>query len=201
MNDKAHIVIIHPNSLCNLAMRTILTDIAPFVGMFSDVGIASYNTMEEYLEEQPQPVIHYFIAADIVRDNIDYFTPMARRCIVLSEGDNSINTQSFRSIDIRRPEHELLKSFLMMHNVEHTAHGIRHNVHEQDRDLLSDREKDVLALCVKGYINKEIADKLNISIPTVVFHRRNISDKIGSKAIGRQTIYAVMNGIVDVKDL
>ena len=62
-------------------------------------------------------------------------------------------------------------------------------------------EKDVLSLIVKGYINKEIADRLNISTPTVIFHRRNISEKIGSKSVGRLTIYAVMNGIVDVREL
>ncbi len=201
MNPKPHIAIIHPNSLCCLAMRTILTDIAPFVGVFRDVAIVSYNSMDEYLDEQPEPVIHYFISADVLRANLDFFTPLSRRCIVLTEGDNSIDTQAFRTIDIRCPERELLKSFLMMHNVEHSAHGIQHHIHEDDASLLSDREKDVLALSVKGFINKEIANRLNISTPTVIFHRRNISEKIGSKAIGRQTIYAVMNGIVDVKDL
>lgn len=201
MNSRPHIAIIHPNSLCCLAMRTILTDIAPFVGVFRDVAIESYNSMEEYLEQNPEPVIHYFISADVLSENIEFFTPLARRCIVLTEGNNSFDAQAFRSIDIRRPERELLKAFLMMHNVEHSAHGLQHHIHEEDMSLLSDREKDVLALCVKGYINKEIADRLNISTPTVIFHRRNISEKIGSKAIGRQTIYAVMNGIVDVKDL
>ena len=75
------------------------------------------------------------------------------------------------------------------------------HVDKEDSELLSQREKDVLALIVKGYINKEIADILNISTPTVVFHRRNISEKIGSRSIGRQTIYAVMNGIVDYREL
>lgn len=88
-----------------------------------------------------------------------------------------------------------------MQNVAHHAHGMDHHATLEEKELLSQREKDVLALIVKGYINKEIADMLNISTPTVIFHRRNISEKIGSRAIGRQTIYAVMNGIVDVKDL
>jgi DNA-binding CsgD family transcriptional regulator len=71
----------------------------------------------------------------------------------------------------------------------------------KQEELLSQREKDVLSLIVKGYINKEIADRLNISTPTVIFHRRNISEKLGSKSVGRLTIYAVMNGIVDVSEL
>ena len=201
MNCKPHIAIIHPNSLCCLAMRTILTDIAPFVGVFRDVAIVSYNSMDEYLDEQPEPIIHYFISADVLRAHIDFFTPLARRCIVLTEGNDATVSPSFRTIDIRRPERELLKAFLMMHNVEHSAHGLQHHIHEEEMSLLSDREKDVLALCVKGFINKEIADRLNISTPTVIFHRRNISEKIGSKSIGRQTIYAVMNGIVDFREL
>ena len=81
------------------------------------------------------------------------------------------------------------------------AHGMEHQIPTQTGEQLSEREKEVLALSVKGYINKEIADKLNISTATVIFHRRNISEKIGSKSIGRQTIYAVMNGIVDYREL
>jgi DNA-binding CsgD family transcriptional regulator len=76
-----------------------------------------------------------------------------------------------------------------------------HPAPQEESELLSQREKDVLALIVKGYINKEIADMLNISTPTVIFHRRNLSEKNGSKSIGRQTIYAVMNGIVTPDEL
>ena len=78
---------------------------------------------------------------------------------------------------------------------------MRPRAEKEYAELLSPREKDVLALTVKGYINKEIADRLNISSSTVVFHRRNICEKIGSRSIGRLTIYAVMNGIVDLREL
>ena len=156
--------------------------------------------MEEYLDEQPSPIIHYFVAEEVIKAHIEFFQSISRRCIVLTEGERSGSLTEFRAIDIRRPERELLKAFLVMHNVEHSAHGVEHKTHNE-ASLLSEREKDVLALSVKGLINKEIADQLHISTPTVIFHRRNISEKIGSKSIGRQTIYAVMNGIVDVKDL
>ena len=200
MNHRPKIAVIHPNSLCCLAMRTILTDIAPFVGMFREVDIVAYNSMEEFLDDTPEATIHLFIAADILSENIDYFTTIQRRCIVLTEGEQA-TVEGFRSVDIHRPERELLKAFLMMHATAHTAHGMEPHVDKEDSELLSQREKDVLALIVKGYINKEIADILNISTPTVVFHRRNISEKIGSRSIGRQTIYAVMNGIVDYREL
>ncbi len=200
MNCRPKIAVIHPNSLCCLAMRTILTDIAPFVGMFREVDIVAYNSMDEFMDDSPESTIHLFIAAEILVENIDYFAPLQRRCIVLAEGEQTI-ADGFRAVDIHRPERELLKAFLTMHTTAHTAHGMEPHVNKEDSELLSQREKDVLALIVKGYINKEIADKLNISTPTVIFHRRNISEKIGSKSIGRQTIYAVMNGIVDFREL
>ena len=182
-----------------MAMRTILVDIAPFVGMFRDVEILSYNSLQQMLQDQPEMVIHYFVAAQVLMDNMPYFAPQMRRCIVLTEGDDSSLPEGTRTVDIRRPEHELLKAFLMMHSSAHT--GMPHPAPQEESELLSQREKDVLALIVKGYINKEIADMLNISTPTVIFHRRNLSEKIGSKSIGRQTIYAVMNGIVTPDEL
>ena len=201
MNQRPKIVIIHPNSLCCLAMRTILTDIAPFVDMFRDVEVLSYNSFDEFTADNPANAIHFFISDDTLTHNAHFFNAISRRCIVLVEGGENFHIDGFRTIDIRRPERELLKAFLMMQNAAHHAHGMEHHATQEEKELLSQRGKDVLALIVKGYINKEIADKLNISTPTVIFHRRNISEKIGSRAIGRQTIYAVMNGIVDVKDL
>ena len=199
MSMKPKIIVIHPNSLCCMAMRTILVDIAPFVGMFRDVEILSYNSLQQMLQDQPEMVIHYFVAAQVLMDNMPYFAPQMRRCIVLTEGDDSSLPEGTRTVNIRRPEHELLKAFLMMHSNAHT--GMPHPAPQEESELLSQREKDVLALIVKGYINKEIADMLNISTPTVIFHRRNLSEKIGSKSIGRQTIYAVMNGIVTPDEL
>lgn len=195
------ISVIHPNSLCCLAMRTILADIAPFMGATHNVEIAIYNSVDEQQQDNPHSTILYFIAREVLMQNIQLFTPLARRCIVLTEGPQESIPEGFRAVDIRRPERELIKAFLTIHNAAHLAHGVTPHASTEQGSLLSEREKDVLSLIVKGYINKEIADKLNISTPTVIFHRRNISEKIGSKSVGRLTIYAVMNGIVDVREL
>ena len=200
MEQKPKIVILHPNSLCCLAMRAILADIAPFMGMMSDVDIVAYNSMDEFLSDNPHSAVHHFIADSILEDNLDFFLPHARRCIVLAEG-RDFSHPEFHTVDLHKPEREVLKGVLMMHRAAHTAMMSAHKPAKEEPELLSQREKEVLALIIKGYINKEIADLLNISTPTVIFHRRNIVEKIGSKSIGRLTIYAVMNGIVDVKEL
>ena len=66
---------------------------------------------------------------------------------------------------------------------------------ENGKDL-SSRETDVLQLIVKGITNKEIADKLNISLNTVLSHRKNITAKLGIKTVSGLTFYAIMNGII-----
>lgn len=63
---------------------------------------------------------------------------------------------------------------------------------------LSDREKEVLAEVAHGYLNKEIADRLNISINTVITHRKNITRKTGIKTAPGLTVYAILNGLVDI---
>jgi DNA-binding CsgD family transcriptional regulator len=67
--------------------------------------------------------------------------------------------------------------------------------------ILSDREIEVMALIVQGYINKQIADRLNIALSTVVTHRKNIMDKLGLRSVSALTIYAVMHGYVDINKI
>ncbi len=66
---------------------------------------------------------------------------------------------------------------------------------------LSEREKDIVAEVAKGLTNKEIADKLNLSIHTVTTHRKNISRKTGINSISGITVYAIINKLVDLNDL
>ena len=69
------------------------------------------------------------------------------------------------------------------------------------RKILTDREIEVMTLIVQGLINKEIADKLNIGLATVITHRKNIMEKLGMKSVSALTIYAVMHGYVDINKI
>ena len=51
-------------------------------------------------------------------------------------------------------------------------------VNKMDENVLSDREKEVLELIAKGFRNKEVADKLFITVSTVKSHVHNIYDKL-----------------------
>jgi len=67
-----------------------------------------------------------------------------------------------------------------------------------DADALSEREKDVIISVVQGMSNKEIADHLCISTNTVITHRRNIARKLQIHSPAGLTIYAIVNGLVDI---
>jgi DNA-binding CsgD family transcriptional regulator len=71
----------------------------------------------------------------------------------------------------------------------------------QQQETLSDRETEVLQQLVNGLSNKEIADKLNISIHTVISHRKNITQKTGIKSQSGLTIYALSNKIISLDNL
>ena len=71
---------------------------------------------------------------------------------------------------------------------------------KSDINELSTRERDILTAVAKGKTNKEIADEFNISIYTVISHRRNISQKLGINSIPGLTVYAIMNKLVDLSD-
>ena len=62
---------------------------------------------------------------------------------------------------------------------------------------LSKREIDVLVAVAKGMMNKEIADQMNISIHTVISHRKNITHKTGIKSVSGLTVYALLNNLID----
>ena len=66
---------------------------------------------------------------------------------------------------------------------------------------LSKREIDVLVAVAKGMMNKEIADMMNLSIHTVISHRKNITRKTGIKSVSGLTVYALLNNLIDENEV
>ena len=65
-------------------------------------------------------------------------------------------------------------------------------------DALSKREIEILILVAQGLMNKEIADRLNISLNTVITHRKNIIKKTGIKSVAGLTSYALMHNYINI---
>ena len=69
---------------------------------------------------------------------------------------------------------------------------------EGGENALSPREREVVSCLAMGLSNKEIASKLNISINTVITHRKNIATKLSIHSVAGITIYAIVNNLVDI---
>jgi DNA-binding CsgD family transcriptional regulator len=77
---------------------------------------------------------------------------------------------------------------------------IGENVENESSDL-SEREKDILKEVAQGLTNNEIADKLFISAHTVITHRKKITKKLGIKSVSGLTVYAIINGLIEMEDV
>lgn len=97
-------------------------------------------------------------------------------------------------IDIREASNKIIR--ILLKAIEN-----KHNEDSQDLTELSEREKDVLILIAKGQMSKEIADELNISVHTVISHRKNITKKTGIKSIAGLVAYALLNNLIDSSDI
>ncbi|WP_099361045.1 response regulator [Fredinandcohnia onubensis] len=62
--------------------------------------------------------------------------------------------------------------------------------------LLSEREKEVLEWIAKGYSNKEIGERLVISVKTVESHKSNLMEKLGLKSRPELVKYAMKKGLL-----
>jgi len=191
---RPHVAIIDPNTLAVLGLKQILQNVLPIM------TVDTFGSMSEFEANHPEQYFHYFVSMNIVLENRQFFTEHRHQTIVLTLSlDGGSQLSEFHSICINVPEQTLVRSLLML---QQHAHPNGKNLPPMPQILqqkvLSDREIEVMALIVQGYINKEIADRLNISLSTVITHRKNIMDKLGMKSVSALTIYAVMHGYVDI---
>ncbi|MAE08447.1 MAG: hypothetical protein CL661_11570 [Bacteroidetes bacterium] len=70
-----------------------------------------------------------------------------------------------------------------------------------NEQLISKREIEILRNLTLGLTNQEIADKLFLSVHTVMTHRKKITRKLGIKSLSGLTVYALMNNLVDIREV
>ncbi|MDR1653324.1 MAG: response regulator transcription factor [Prevotellaceae bacterium] len=66
---------------------------------------------------------------------------------------------------------------------------------------ISAREKEIITLVAKGLTNKEIADKLFLSLHTVITHRRNVARKLEVRSAAGLTVYAIVNKLISIEEI
>ena len=176
MKPQPEIAIVESNTLTCLGLKGILEEMIPMA------TIRTFHHFNELMDDTPDMYAHYFISAQIYVEHNAFFLPRKRKTIVLASDSPQFQLSGVPVLNIHESEEELVKSILKLHqHAHHNGYPVKDmppmTPIEPHQEILSAREIEVLVLVTKGLINKEIADKLNISLTTVITHRKNITEK------------------------
>ena len=191
MHKTRQIAIILSDTLQSIGLQSLLTD------YFPPVEVCWFPTFEAFNAAGCNDTFDYYFtnAASFVL-YADFFLPRRSKTMVLIDGaEDEGGLSATNHITIKASQE------IIIEQMEQLFTGENNSISSENNKELSTRETDVLQLIVKGSTNKEIADKLNISLNTVLSHRKNITTKLGIKTVSGLTFYAIMNGIISGDDI
>ena len=190
------IAIVEQNTLTALGLQTIIEELLP------KAIIRVFPSFERLVDDTPDMYAHYFVSAQIYFAHTAFFLERKTKTIVLSGGEQP-TLNGIHTLNIHRPQDKLVKGIMALRSSGHDGAqrpASSYPQHDTEHDL-SPREIEVLILITKGFINKEIADKLSISLTTVISHRKNITEKLGIKSASGLAVYAVMHGYIEADSI
>lgn len=141
------------------------------------------------------PMMLGYMVNAFVKQMTQNYPNINRVALVASYVDKNILKNFKEVIELNDNKHKVVNKILnLQNNNEETS------VQNESVDL-SNREVDVLVCVAKGMTNKDISDMLNISIHTVITHRKNIVKKTGIKSVSGLTVYALLNNLVEESEI
>ena len=193
--EKLKIVLIEPSEIVVEGFKNIISRNPEFEVINTYSNLVYYNNIR--------------INPDIIVINpvvINYNDRFDMRSYLCANGENI----AIVALTYSGYEESVMKQYDACINIYDNAARIIQKLHSAIEELrqnpkndvneLSVRERDILIAVAKGRTNKEIADEFNISVYTVISHRRNISRKLGINSIPGLTVYAIMNNLIDITD-
>lgn len=147
------------------------------------------SAADSCLQSLPQEIEQHeiiFVDEQNCLSHLDLFISQKNKTVILA--NNPVDNPYWHYIDCTDNEDHIVDAIAAIIKELRQSHSSQAG--------LSSRETDVLRLIAQGLTNKEIAETLNISINTVLSHRKNISAKLGIKSVSGLCIYAMMNGII-----
>lgn len=185
------VAIIDANTLVRIGLQHIIEEVMP------SVAVRSFGTMDELMDNAPDGYDRYLVSSAIYLTYNTFFRRRISRTVVLVSDRANLAVQGVATLVTAQGERALIRSIMALRDEEvqvDMSVPIRRPVSPYD---LTSREIEVLKLLVKGHKNRDIAERLHISLTTVISHRKNIVDKLGIKSVPSLTIYAVLNGYID----
>lgn len=186
---KIKVIIASKNSLITSGIQAYINQCGYYVEYLH------FESLQDVLINQNFSHYYLIIYQQLIPEDIEHLTKEYQGKIMMlgnSRSDQSLFIPTIFQDDSDKVILEKLEDFF----VEESP-----NADVNNNDVLSSREIEILKEVALGYSNKEIADRLFISINTVITHRKNITDKLGIKTIAGLTVYALMNKLINPNDV
>lgn len=194
--SKYNVIIIEPSDIIIRGLSSLLNEAGQFrvVNTFSDLSkFQEHNSLKQVADIIIiNPVFVSYGKRGAIRT---LFPELKLVALLYGYVDRETLIQFDESIEVYD------KPSKIIHKLEQVAPNDDMAKSPSDAGDLSDREKDILIAVAKGMINKEIADLYNISIHTVMAHRKNISRKTGIKSVSGFVVYALLNNYIEEHDV
>lgn len=187
-----NIIIIEPSDIIILGLSAVVSESKQFsiVDTFADVG--KFQECVHLKQRVDVVVINPTLVSYGKRGAIRALFPEARLVALLY---NYIDRQTLAQFDESIEIYD--KPSKILHTLEQVANSSVQGKYSSDVSDLSEREKEILIAVAKGMMNKEIAEFYNISIHTVMAHRKNVSRKTGIKSVSGFLVYALLNNFIE----
>jgi DNA-binding CsgD family transcriptional regulator len=189
MFKSKRIAVILPDTLQCIGLRSLLID------YFPPVEITLFPSFDLFSPVGKDFFDYYFTLPELFVIHAGFFLPKRNKTICIlhgSEGCPGMNSCHY--LRIHTPQESIIEQLRQILQEENPPNP-------QTNKGLSIRETDVLQLIVSGITNKEIADKLCISLNTVLTHRKNITAKLDIKTIPGLTFYAITHGLISGNEI
>ena len=188
------VLLIVPSKIVARGMEAVLSELGEFrvAGILTDLSHASQMRLRNIDADVIvlDPVVFDFVSRSSVRSHISEYSDAA-----------VVGLQTIPMDDEQKKQYDALIGMnddpvLIVRKLRESLDSRQDNPETEEYDL-SAREKEILVCVARGMLNKEIADACNLSIHTVITHRKNITRKTGIKTVAGLTVYALLNNLID----
>jgi len=192
---KYKIVLIEPSQMVAIGLKSMIETNPQFSVIASLTDIVKYN---EFQHGTADIIILNPMVVKNTTSNLQSVVPARGNAVYIAITYGPYNESELHQYD----------GFIGIYNsaaqickrLQAALDSVSEKPKQDNGNELSIREQEILTAVAKGKSNKEIADEFNLSIHTVITHRKNISHKLGINSISGLTIYAIINKLIDVTE-